>query len=112
LSDSIDIYEQPSSNKQLFFYFNVCDNNPLLWLIERVSCLGVGGISKGESDFHFLLKLVPLEATGRVRFARNMDHVVKHLVGEMAIVYIFSTHHLNLACTSSFKLALILHSIS
>ena len=90
----------------------MCDNTPLLWLIERVSCLGVGGISKGESDFYFPLKLVLLEATRRVRFARDMDHVVKHSVGEVAIVYIFSIHHLNLACTSSFKHALIFYSIS
>jgi hypothetical protein len=45
------------------------------------------GINKGGSNLQFLLKLVPLEAMERVRFARNMKHVVRYLACEVTNVY-------------------------
>ena len=68
----------------------------------------MGGISEGESNFQFPLKLVSFRATRRVRFGRDMDHVVRHLACEVIIVYCSSIHHLNLTYASGFEHALIL----
>jgi hypothetical protein len=76
------------------------------WQIERVS--EWGKITKCKSNFQILLKLVPLETLKRVRIVRDMDHVARHLEGEVTTIYCFCIHHLNPTCISGFEHALIL----
>ena len=97
--------------KFLSFYNLKCNSlqfKPLHYFcrIERIS--EWGEISKGKNNFQILLNLVSLETLKRVRFVRDMDHLARHLEGEVTTIYCFCIHHLNPTCISGFEHALIL----